>query len=83
LVNNWSYSDARPRLQSNQATIVLDQRLTNDFYGLGSISVFADAFYSHQHGKQVYPPSNGEARQVPNVNLAVPTSSPFYPTGPR
>jgi hypothetical protein len=72
-----------PKLQSNQATIVFDQRLTNDFFGLGSISAFADAFYSNQRGKQIYPPSNGEARQVPNTNLAVPTFNPFYPTGTR
>jgi outer membrane receptor protein involved in Fe transport len=83
LVNNWTYGDARPQLQTNQGTIVFDQRLTNDFYGLGSISIFADAFYSHQRGKQIYPPSNGEARQVPNTNLTGPTTNPYYPTGVR
>jgi iron complex outermembrane recepter protein len=81
LVNNWTYGDARPQLQTNQGTIVLDQRLTNDFYGLGSISIFGDAFFSHQRGKQIYPPANGEARQVPLTNLNVPIGNPFRPTG--
>jgi len=82
LVNNWTYGDARPQLQSNQGTIVFDQRLTNDFFGLGSVSIFADAFFSQQRGKQIYPPSNGEARAVPNTNLNIPINNPFRPTGP-
>ncbi len=80
-VNNWARAHARPRLQSNQGTIVFDQRLTNDFYGLGSISLFADAFYSNQRGKQIYPSGNGEARASLQTNLVVPATNTFYPIG--
>src|SRR6185437_5600425 len=80
--NPWLNSDARPRLQTNAATATFDQQLTNDFFGFGAISLFGDAFYSNQRGKQVYPPANGEARQVLETNLVVPTINPFYPTGP-
>ena len=50
---------------------------------MGPVSLFADGFYSNQRGKQIYPPANGEARQVLETNLVVPTSNPFYPTGTR
>ena len=79
--NPWLNSDSRPRLQTNAATGTLDQKLTNDFLGLGPISLFGDAFYSNQRGKQVYPPANGEARQVIETNLAVPSTNPHYPIG--
>src|SRR6185437_6552710 len=81
LRNQWADADVRPRTDWNQATIVLDQRLTNDFFGLGSISAFADAFWSNQRGKQVYPASQGQARQNLNKNITIPTSNPFYPIG--
>jgi iron complex outermembrane receptor protein len=81
--NPWLNSDARPRLQSNAVTGTFDQTLTNDFFGFGSIAVFADGFYSNQRGKQIYPPGNGEARQVLETNLVVPTTNPYYPTGSK
>ena len=79
--NAWLNSDARPRLQTNAVTGTLDQQLTNDFFGLGPISVFGDAFYSNQRGKQIYPPANGEARQIPETNLTVPINNPYRPSG--
>jgi iron complex outermembrane receptor protein len=81
--NAWLNSDARPRLQSNAVTGTFDQNLTNNFFGFGSIALFADGFYSNQRGKQIYPPGNGEARQILETNLVVPTSNPYYPTGPK
>ena len=84
LRNPWADADVRPRTDWNQATIVLDQRLTNDFYGLGSIALFADGFWSNQRGKQIYPAGNGQARNDyngGNKNLVVPTINPYYPTG--
>jgi len=80
--NPWLNSDARPRLQTNAVTGTLDQKLTNDFFGFGPISLFGDAFYSNQRGKQIYPAANGEARQVLETNLTVPTNNPFRPSGP-
>src|SRR5205823_3370719 len=73
LRNPWADADVRPRTDWNQATITLDQLLTNDFYGLGRISTFADAFWSNQRGKQVYPAGNGQARQNYNKNIVIPT----------
>jgi iron complex outermembrane receptor protein len=81
--NPWIDSDARPRLQTNAATATFDQNLTNDFFGLGPVALFADAFYSNQRGKQIYTPGNGQARNVLETNLTVPTTNPFYPTGTR
>jgi iron complex outermembrane receptor protein len=81
--NPWIDSDARPRLQTNAATATFDQNLTNDFFGLGPVALFADAFYSNQRGKQIYTPGNGQARNVLETNLTVPTINPFYPTGTR
>jgi iron complex outermembrane receptor protein len=81
--NPWIDSDARPRLQTNQVTGTFDQQLTNDFYGFGPISLFADGFYSNQRGKQIYTPGNGQARNVLESNLTVPTNNPYYPTGTR
>lgn len=77
----WLNSDARPRLQTKAATATFDQQLTNDLFGIGPVSFFADGFYSKQIGKQVYPAANGEARQVLETNLVVPTKNPFYPIG--
>jgi iron complex outermembrane receptor protein len=79
--NPWIDSDARPRLQTNAVTGTLDQQLTNDFFGLGPVSLFADGFYSNQRGKQVYTPGNGQARNVLETNLTVPANNPFRPTG--
>jgi iron complex outermembrane recepter protein len=79
--NAWLNADARPRLQTNAATGTFDQQLTNNFFGLGAISLFGDAFYSNQRGKQIYPPANGEARQVLETNLTVPNNNPFRPSG--
>jgi iron complex outermembrane recepter protein len=80
--NPWHFANSRPRLQTNQATLVIDQHLTNDFLGLGPISLFVNAFYSNQRGKQVYPAGNGSsARQELRTNLAVPTNNPYYPVG--
>ena len=81
--NPWIDSDARPRLQTNQVTGTFDQELTNDFFGLGPVALFADGFYSNQRGKQVYTPGNGQARNVLKTNLTVPTTNPYYPTGTR
>jgi hypothetical protein len=81
--NPWADGNARPRLQTNAATITLDQNLTNDLFGLGPVALFADAFYSNQRGKQVYIPGNGQARAVLQRNLAVPTINPYYPTGTK
>jgi iron complex outermembrane receptor protein len=80
-VDPWWYADARPQLQTSAATGTLDQKLTNDFYGLGPVSLFADAFYSNQRGRQIYPSGNGEARQEQETNVAVPTTNPYYPSG--
>ena len=79
--NPWAFADVRPRLQWNQAHATFDQQLTNDFFGLGPVSVFADAFYSNQRGKQFYPAGNGQARAQLNGNLVIPTNNPFYPVG--
>jgi iron complex outermembrane receptor protein len=79
--NPWADADVRPRTDWNQATITLDQNLTNDFFGLGSISAFADGFWSNQRGKQVYPAGNGQARQNYNKNIPLPTINPYYPIG--
>ncbi|HEY4264321.1 MAG TPA: TonB-dependent receptor [Micropepsaceae bacterium] len=79
--NPWIDSDARPRLQTNAVTGTLDQQLTNDFFGLGPVALFADGFYSNQRGKQIYTPGNGQARNVLETNLPIPASNPFRPTG--
>jgi outer membrane receptor protein involved in Fe transport len=79
--NPWIDSDARPRQQTNGVTGTLDQQLTNDLFGLGPVSLFADGFYSNQRGKQIYTPGNGQARNVLETNLTVPTNNPFRPTG--
>ncbi|HMI94927.1 MAG TPA: TonB-dependent receptor [Micropepsaceae bacterium] len=79
--NPWIDSDARPRLQTNAVTGTLDQQLTNDLFGLGPVALFADGFYSNQRGKQIYTPGNGQARNVLETNLTVPTNNPFRPTG--
>jgi len=80
-INPWLSSDARPRKQSNSLVGTFDQQLTNDLYGLGPVSLFADGFYHNERGKQVYAPGNGQARAVLQTNLAVPTSNPYYPIG--
>ncbi|HEX5281170.1 MAG TPA: TonB-dependent receptor [Micropepsaceae bacterium] len=80
-IDPWWYADARPQLQTTAATGTLDQKLTNDFYGIGPVSLFADAFWSNQRGRQIYPSGNGEARQEQETNLAVPTTNPYYPSG--
>ena len=77
----WLNSDARPRHQSNSITGTFDQNLTNDFFGLGPVSFFADGFYHNERGKQIYPPGNGQARAVLQTNLLVPTINPYYPKG--
>src|SRR6266550_1544557 len=81
--NNWIDSDARPRLQTNAVTGTLDQNLTNDFFGFGPVPLFGDGFSPDPRGKQGYPPGNGQARNVLEANLPVPTTNPFYPTGTR
>ncbi len=82
LRNPWADANTRPRTDWNQATIVLDQRLINDFYGFGSVALFADGFWSNQRGKEKYPAaSSGPGRQNYNRNLIVPTINPYYPTG--
>ncbi|MEA2825403.1 MAG: iron complex outerrane recepter protein, partial [Alphaproteobacteria bacterium] len=75
----WLNADSRPRLQTKAGTATFDQQLTNDLFGLGPVSLFADGFFSKQRGNQVYPAANGEARQVLETNLVVPTKNPFYP----
>lgn len=80
--NPWLYADARPHMQNNQATVVIDQHLTQNFFGLGPISAFVDAFWSNHRGNQIYPSGNGSsARQELRTNLVVPTSNPYYPIG--
>jgi len=80
-VDPWWYADARPQLQTSAATGVFDQRLTNDFYFVGPVSLFGDAFYANERGRQIYPAFNGEARQELESNVVVPTSNPYYPSG--
>lgn len=79
--NPWSYSDARPKLQTSAVTATVDQKLTNDLYLLGPVALFGDGFYSNQRGKQIYPSGNGDARPEQQTNLAVPTTNPYYPAG--
>lgn len=82
IVNNWHHADARPSTQWNQFHATLDQRVTQNLFGiLGPVSFFAEGFYSDQKGKQVYPAGNGQARQVLFTNLQVPTFNPYYPVG--
>ena len=82
IVNNWHRADARPSTQWNQFHATLDQRVTPNLFGvLGPVSFFAEGFYSDQKGKQVYPGGNGQAREVLQVNLQVPTFNPYYPGG--
>jgi len=79
--NPWLNSDARPQHWSNSVVGTLDQQLTNDFFGLGPVALFADGFYHNERGKQLYPPGNGQARAVLQTNLLVPTINPYYPKG--
>jgi iron complex outermembrane receptor protein len=81
LRNPWADANVRPATDWNQATVVLDQRLTNDFFGLGPVSAFADAFWSNQRGNQLYPTGNGQARTALAKNLVIPTFNPYYPVG--
>jgi iron complex outermembrane recepter protein len=82
IVNNWHHSDVRPSTQWNQFHATLDQRITPDLFGfLGPVSFFAEGFYSDQRGKQTYPAGNGQARQILQTNLQVPTFNPYYPIG--
>jgi outer membrane receptor protein involved in Fe transport len=82
IVNNWHNADARPSLRWNQFHGTLDQRISENLFGvLGSVSFFAEGFYSDQRGKQVYPAGNGQARMVLQTNLQVPTFNPYYPAG--
>jgi len=82
-INPWITSDARPRQSSNSWTGTLDQQLTNDLFGLGPVALFADGFYHNERGKQIYTPGNGQARAILQTNLTVPTTNPYYPTGPK
>ena len=82
IVNNWNHADARPSLQWNQFHATLDQRITENLFGvLGPVSFFAEGFYSDQRGKQSYPAGNGQARMILQTNLQVPTFNPYYPVG--
>lgn len=87
--NTWLDGWARPQMQASRATLTADQQITNDFFGLGPVSAFLDAFYSNRRSLLWWAPGNNNAIYAAlsqydgrNVNgMIVPTNNPYRPTG--
>lgn len=78
-----TYSWMNPAQQNNSAVLTFDQTLTQDFYGLGPVEFFVNAFYQNRRGQNAYLPGYSPcASCVTTANgVTIPTVNPYYPTG--
>jgi iron complex outermembrane receptor protein len=83
---NYMDSWMLPQQWRSAATATFDQELTNDFFGLGPVAFYGEAFYNNRRAIMHYhADSSGDAREHLSANqpngMLVPTTNPYYPTG--
>jgi len=85
--NGYDDAWATPQQQREAFVGTLNQRLTNDFFGLGEVELHGTTFYSNRKGTMhfAFTPNSGNSREYLNLRqgngFRVPTINPFRPIG--
>ncbi len=83
------YSDgwATPQQQREAFVGTFNQRISEDFFGLGEVDLTGATFYSNRKGQMYFnfTPNSGNSREHVNIRqnngFLIPTANPFRPTG--
>jgi iron complex outermembrane receptor protein len=81
-VNPFLFADANGAQRRNAAALTFDQMLVKDLFGMvQNVELAVEGFYSNRRVHAFYPVLVNPVRNTAFLNLIVPTTNPYYPSG--